>query len=111
MPTTFIDPGAMRHELSLQTPAMEADDLGGHTLHWPEIGTVFAHIEPLAASSFFGADQTLEETTHRITIRHRDAIESGMRFAGSARAFAILTIHDPDETGRYLVCRVKETGQ
>jgi head-tail adaptor len=33
-----------------------------------------------------------------------------MRFRRLARLFAIVTVHDPDETGRYLVCRVREEG-
>jgi head-tail adaptor len=33
-----------------------------------------------------------------------------MRFMKGARIFDILTIHDPDETGRYLICRVREEG-
>jgi SPP1 family predicted phage head-tail adaptor len=67
-------------------------------------------MEPLSAVSRFGADQTLETVTHRITLRHRDGVASGMRFRRQARLFDILTVHDPDESGRYLVCRVRETG-
>jgi SPP1 family predicted phage head-tail adaptor len=111
MRATFIDPGAMRHELSLQVPVAVADGLGGHVLTWSEVAAVSAHIEPVTAASFFGADQTVEETTHRITIRHRVGVESGMRFTCGARAFAIATVHDPDETRRYLVCRAREQGQ
>jgi SPP1 family predicted phage head-tail adaptor len=107
----FIDPGAMRHELSLQVQVRTPDGMGGHTLDWQETAIVFAQIEPVSATSFFGADQTLEETTHRITIRHHEAVASAMRFVKGARAFAILTVHDPDGTGRYLVCRVKEAGR
>jgi head-tail adaptor len=33
-----------------------------------------------------------------------------MRLSRLGRGFDILTVHDPDESGRYLVCRVKETG-
>ncbi len=108
---TFIDPGAMRHELSLQMQVQTPDGMGGHTLDWQETSIVFSQIEPVSAASFFGADQTMEETTHRIAIRHRDGIASAMRFVGGTRVFAILTVHDPDETGRYLVCRVKEAGR
>jgi SPP1 family predicted phage head-tail adaptor len=37
-------------------------------------------------------------------------VASGMRFTRAGRIFDIVTVHDPDETGRYLVCRVKEKG-
>ncbi len=69
---------------------------------------MFARIEPVSADSRFGADQTLEILTHRITLRHRDDIGNGMRFVRKERIFDIVTVHDPDESGRYLVCRVRE---
>ena len=37
-------------------------------------------------------------------------VAAGMRFVRHARIFDIVTVHDPDDTGRYLVCRVRETG-
>jgi head-tail adaptor len=33
-----------------------------------------------------------------------------MRFRKGVRLFEIVTVHDPDESGRYLVCRVREKG-
>ena len=33
-----------------------------------------------------------------------------MRFTKLGRRFDILTVHDPDETGRYLVCRAEGGG-
>ncbi|MDQ6436883.1 phage head closure protein [Mesorhizobium sp. LHD-90] len=111
MRSTFLDPGALRIELSLQAAALAADGLGGHIQTWQEVATVFGLIEPVSQASRLGADQTLEENTHRITIRRRDHVLPGMRFVRLARLFEILTVHDPDESGRYLSCRVREAGQ
>ena len=108
MRTAFLDPGALRTELSLQSAALSADGLGGHTAVWEEIATVFGLIEPVSQASRFGAGQVQEENTHRIIIRHRGGVAAGMRFVQQARVFDILTVHDPDETGRYLACRVRE---
>jgi len=110
MGTLFTDPGALRTEFSLQAVAATADGIGGFAEDWSEIATVFALIEPVAAESRFGADQTLESVTHRITLRHREGVRSGMRFCRHERTFDIITVHDPDESARYLVCRVRETG-
>ncbi len=110
MATLFIDPGALRTEFSLQAMTARADGLGGFGEEWNEVATVFGRIEPLAADSRFGADQTLETVTHRITLRHRPGVQSGMRFSRAGRTFEIVAVHDPDETGRYLVCRVREAG-
>ena len=109
MRATFLDPGALRTELSLQAATLSDDGLGGHAITWQEVAPVFGLIEPVAQANRFGAGQTREENTHRITIRYRGGVAAGMRFVGQARVFDILTVHDPDESGRYLACRVRET--
>jgi SPP1 family predicted phage head-tail adaptor len=106
----FIDPGRLRHELTLEECTYLPDSFGGHTEVWIEIATLFAMIEPVSARRVFGAGQSLEIVTHRVTIRWRDGIRSGMRFRKQGRIFSIVTMHDPDESGRYLVCQVKEEG-
>jgi len=108
MNATFIDPGRLRTELSLQECIVTPDGLGGHGETWHEIASVFAMIEPAAAQSVFGAGQTLETVTHRITIRTRQGVAAGMRFDRRGRCFNIVTVHDPDESARYLVCKVRE---
>jgi len=110
MRTLFIDPGALRSEFALQACTTAPDGLGGHTETWAEVATVFARIEPVSASSMFGADQTLETVTHRITMRWRSGVTSGMRLARQHRIFDIVTVHDPDDSRRYVVCRVRESG-
>lgn len=110
MPALFVDPGEMRAELALQESVRTDDELGGFSASWSEVGLLFGKIEPVAAESVFAADQTLEQVTHRITMRWRGNVRSGMRLSKRERVFDILTVHDPDDTGRYLVCRVKEQG-
>lgn len=111
MRAVFIDPGALRTEFALEQATVAPDGMGGHTESWSEVATVFGRIEPVTAQSVFGAGQTLETATHRITTRFREDIGSGMRLARAGRMFAIITVHDPDETGRYLICRVREEGR
>lgn len=108
---SFIDPGALRMELSLQQATLTADGLGGHTESWSEVATLFARIEPVSARARFGADQTIETVTHRITVRFRADLASGMRFVHAGRVFELVSVHDPDETGRYLMCRATEKGR
>ena len=110
MRTEFVDPGAFRHELTLESATPTPDGAGGYAESWAEVATLYARIEPVSATSRFGADQSLETVTHRITLRHRAGIASGMRFRRLSRIFRIVTVHDPDETGRYLICRVEEVG-
>jgi len=110
MQALFVDPGALRIEMTLESCATVQDVTGGLVEAWSETATVFARIEPVTATSVFGADQTLESVTHRVTMRWRNGVASGMRLRRGPRRFDIVTVHDPDETGRYLICRVKETG-
>ncbi|MHA6685165.1 phage head closure protein [Mesorhizobium sp. A556] len=110
MGLSFIEPGSLRTELALEACSPQPDGLGGFSEVWTETATLFAKIEPVSATSVFGADQTLEAVTHRITLRHRAGVASGMRLTRGARVFEIVTVHDPDETGRYLVCKTREVG-
>jgi SPP1 family predicted phage head-tail adaptor len=110
MAVLFIDAGELRTELALEACTPQPDGLGGFTESWAEIATLFAKIEPVSADSVFGADQTIETVTHRIALRHRDGVASGMRLTKPGRVFEIITVHDPDETGRYLVCKAREIG-
>lgn len=110
MRALFIDPGALRCELALEQVSATPDGMGGFSESWSEVATVFARIEPVAAQSAFGGDQTLETVTHRIAMRFRADVKSGMRFSRGPRRFAIVTVHDPDESGRFLLCRTREEG-
>lgn len=107
----FLDPGRLRTELALQTAATPPDGAGGHTEDWQEVATVFALVEPVGAASHFAAGQAHEEATHRVTLRFREDVASGMRFLKAGRALHIVTVRDADGTGRYLVCRVREEGR
>jgi SPP1 family predicted phage head-tail adaptor len=106
----FVDPGSFRHEFALETVTLSSDGAGGHGETWTEIARFLARLEPIAARSAFGAGQTLETVTHRVTLRHRPDVRSGMRLRRLDRILEIVTVHDPDETGRYLICNARETG-
>lgn len=108
MKMEFIDPGTLRHEVMLQKAELIADGAGGHQENWVEVATMFARVEPVSAQSSFGAAQPLETATHRVTLRYREGLQGGMRFIWRGRILAIITVHDPDETQRYLICRARE---
>ncbi|WP_246727685.1 phage head closure protein [Chelativorans sp. Marseille-P2723] len=107
----FIDPGRFRTELKLQKAKTVQDGLGGHSVEWREIGVVLAHVEPVSAQSRFRAGQFHETVSHRITLRFRQDVRSGMRFVKQGRALEIVGVQDADETGRYLICLTREEGR
>lgn len=105
----FTDPGALRKRLTLQAPVATPDGIGGFAEGWSDVATLFARLEPVAAASRFGAGRELETVTHRVILRRRGGVGPGMRFTdGGGRVFEIVTVHDPDESGRYLACRTRE---
>lgn len=105
-----IDPGRLRTRLVLEEAAPAPDGAGGFTPEWSPVATLFGRVEPVAASSRFGAGQGLETATHRVTIRRRGDVKGGMRFVIGSRRLAIETARDPDGTGRYLECMTREEG-
>jgi SPP1 family predicted phage head-tail adaptor len=106
-----IDPGHFRTTLALEAASRTSDGMGGEVENWATVATIFAHIEPLSAKSVHGAGQMLETVTHLITLRRGEDVKSGMRFTSGARSFDILTVIDPDETGRYFQCESREVGR
>ncbi len=111
MRTFAIDPGELRHELVLEGAAATPDGYGGTTESWATAATLFARMEPLSARQTVNTGQTIRIVTHRMTVRQDAAVESGMRFRKGDRIFDILTVYDPDETGRYFFCETSEVGQ
>lgn len=78
MHSVLLDPGFLRNELRLQAAGVVPDGLGGHTEAWSEIALLFGMVEPVSANSIVNADQAIETVTHRITIRKRNDIRSGI---------------------------------
>ena len=106
-----MDAGQLNHLLTLEQPVETSDGTGGVTIVWQEVAELWAALEPVSASMRDEAWQSHETVSHRVWLRHRADIASGWRFRKQGRIFRIITIHDPDETGRYLVCRTEEIGR
>jgi len=111
MRAIIMDPGRLRTELILQEAVISEDGAGGHSEDWREVARLFAEVTPLRAESRFGAAQLLEHVTHRVVLRERADLRSGMRFLQAGRTMEIVTIEDADGTGRYLACLVREEGR
>ncbi|MET3649611.1 phage head closure protein [Phyllobacterium ifriqiyense] len=111
MATLFIDPGSLNQELLLEKSSVLAGEAGELEESWGEIANLWAQIEPVGPGVRLLGEQQLAELSHRITLRHRADISTSMHFRKGVRIFQILTLYDPDETGRYLVARVSEEGR
>lgn len=75
---------------------------------WSALGDVWGQIIPANSGDRFLADRQEETITHRILIRWRSDVQSGMRFRLGGRTFLIRAAFDPDERQRVLICRCEE---
>jgi len=104
----LIDPGHLRMRLDLEELRGEDDGQGGSAGEWRHVIGLWAKLEPIGASHLEQASQIQQAARYRVTLRHRPDVAVGMRFTRFQRVFHILTVTDPDETGRYLVCACEE---
>ena len=100
--------GVMRQRLTLDAAIESSDESGALQTVWQPAGDVWGQVTPLSGSERFLAERQEEAVTHRILIRWRPGIESGMRFRLGARTFLIRSAFDPDERQRVLICRCEE---
>lgn len=106
--TAFLHAGEFRHRLALEIGEPVSDGFGGNDPVWQFVAHVWARIEPMGSEFLAYAAGSQIRITHRIHIRHRSGISGRNRFVLDGRIFAIRAVHDPDETGRYLVCECEE---
>lgn len=107
----FIDAGQLRSELALEAMRPMADGMGGYAETWTEIASVWGRIEPVSTAQRDFGIRPRPEITHRILLRFRDDIAVDKRLRKGGRVFALRSVHDPDESGRYLVCLAVEEGR
>lgn len=108
MNMTFLDAGQLTARLDLESAVETPDGQGGVTVSHAVESSHWARVEPVSADHAELGHVERQSVTHRIWIRHAPSVAVGKRFRKGTRLFDIATVHDPDETGRYLVCLTKE---
>lgn len=103
-------PGRLRARLSLEKATPTADGAGGGTLAWSAVATLSGDIVPLRPRERETGEGIEDVVEHRIVIRRRGDVAAGDRFRLGTRVFAIKGVTDPEEDGRWLVCRCDEEG-
>lgn len=101
-----MDPGKLRHQVTIQAASGSRDGYGHVTQSWSAItgGTnVWAAIEPLSGREALIAQQQQALTTHRITIRHLAGVTPRMRVVFGSRIFNVAGVRNPDERNAWLV--------
>lgn len=111
MNTMFIDPGRLNSELVLERLLPLSDGMGGYNENWQEIAVFWGRVEPVSDVQKNFAAKAEQVISHRITLRFRNDVKSGMRLRKNERIFVIRTVHDPDESQRYTICLTGEEGR
>lgn len=100
--------GELRQRFALEAPVDVPDDTGGVLRSWAPLAHVWGRVTPQRGEQRFTADAMETAITHLVTIRARPDVANGMRFRLGARALLIRAVIDPDESGRFFLCRCEE---
>lgn len=91
--------GKMRYRITIENPINETDEDGFNQETYTEFTTVWADITPVSSKEYFGSDQTVEEATSKIYIRHIPGINTLMRIRCGRRLFDIISVLSDDRLG------------
>lgn len=108
MATFFLDAGKLNKRALIERNEAIADTIGGAKDVWREVGETSVRIEPLRQRVEEETGQRIGTATHRVICRARPDLSRGMAFRLAERRLVIRTLHDPDESGRFLMCRCEE---
>lgn len=100
--------GAMRHRVSFEA-AIDTPASGGDVSRsWTGLGEVWAEIVPGNTGTVYAEARRTQEISHRIRVRHNDALKTADRIVLGARHFRVLGVVDLEEAGRVLEFRCRE---
>ncbi len=99
--------GELRHRIKIQQKSVTRGTMGGETVTWTDVSTVWAAVEPISGREYYAAQQTQAEAQTRIRIRHLAGITTSMRVLWGTRVFDIIDVLDVKERGReiHLMCK------
>lgn len=97
-----------RNRLTLQSLAETATPLGGATLGWQNVATLWGSVEMKSGREAEEGGQAISPRTGRITLPFREGIDARNRFRLGNRVLEITAAFDPDGARRLLICLVRE---
>ena len=104
-----MDVGNLNKRITLQQSTRASDGMGGFTLAWADVATIWGAIWPVSATEQIQSMQTVGNITHRIRIRYRSVLKSSWRIKYGNRYFAIVAPPiNPEERNEWLDILCKE---
>lgn len=112
MDTEVVDmnPGKRRHRITIQAPTKTSDGMGGSTVAWTDIATVWGSIAGLnyRESERMQAMKLQSEVSSKITIPYRAVIRNEWRLKMGNRYFDILYRENVKEVNAEIALFVRE---
>lgn len=100
--------GEMRERVTLQSPLLEPDGAGGADVSWDDEATVWAKVETLSGDERVSGERLAPRARLRLTIRHREGLNTAMRVLWKTRPLDIRAIRDPDGRKQFLILDCEE---
>jgi len=98
----------MDKQILLQKPTKVGNGMGGFTVTWSTVDTVWARIVPKSAKEIRESEKQTMEVSHTISIRFRRDLRSSWRIKYKLRYFTIASIVNPEEANEWLDINVME---
>jgi SPP1 family predicted phage head-tail adaptor len=111
------DIGLLRHRLIWQTTDQsQLDSMNQPIDSWANVGTYWAHVQPLSGMELMNARQLKGTTSHKILLRNPGAVNNGngikpsdrFSFEATGRLFGIDSVFRVDERNAYLLLHCSE---
>lgn len=98
--------GQMRERVIIQQESNVSDGMGGVTLGWSAVATVWARVAPLRGMEAQQARQVQDVQSYKVTMRYRSDVTPKMRLVWGSKTLNIRAVINPDEKSRYseLLC-------
>ena len=109
MLNVMLQPGALRHTVSIEKPVETTNAYGEREVTWVAHKSDWrASIEPLAGRELWQAQQVQADVSHRVRIRYVAGVTPRMRIVFGTRTFQISSITNTEERNVELVLLCRE---
>lgn len=103
-----IRAGRLRHRVELQSPTTTRSSTGSALVAYSTTATVWAAVEPLTGREYLASNQTQNEVTTRIVIRHYSGVVPSWRVVHGSKTYTVEAVINEDEMDRHMQLMCKE---
>ena len=105
--------GRLNHRVTLEQRSISRSDVGGRTVSYTPVATVYAEVAPLRGEEFFAAKTMVSKVNVKITIRYRSDVAPDWRISmddadRGKRTFGIDAVVNPRDGRNILELMCKE---